>query len=143
MKDYYAALKSKPVLPKVLKGAEVYYFPRMANCEELRPMALTGIKLLLVEPPMTPYTNHMLDEIEAIGRNLSLQPVLAHLDRYCRMLDAPVLFEAVGRGEIFIQVNASFSSTDSGETLHCACWQKEESTCWGQTATTQRSGHPI
>lgn len=108
LKEYYAALKSKPALPKVLKGAEVYYFPGMASCEELRPMALTGTKLLLVEPPVAPFTNRMLDEIEAIGRNLSLKPVLAHLDRYCRMLDAPVLFEAVGRREIFIQVNASF-----------------------------------
>ena len=108
LKEYYASLKNKPALPKVLKGAEVYYFPGMASCEELCPMALTGTKLLLVEPPVAPFTNRMLDEIEAIGRNLALQPVLAHLDRYSRLLDDPTLFDAVAEREILIQVNASF-----------------------------------
>lgn len=108
LKEYYLSLQIKPTLPKVLMGAEVYYFPGMANCEELRPMALTGTKLLLVEPPMAPFTTQMLDEIEAIGRNLKLQPVLAHLDRYCRLLDDPALFDAVAEREILIQVNASF-----------------------------------
>lgn len=108
LKEHYLALKTKPVLPKVLMGAEVYYFPGMASCEELRPMALTDTNLLMVEPPVAPFTTRMLDEIEAIGRNLRLQPVLAHLDRYCRLMDDPAIFDAVTEREILIQVNASF-----------------------------------
>ena len=108
LKDSYGALRNKPLLPKVLTGAEVYYFPGMASCEELRPMELTGTGMLLVEPPAAPFSRRMLDEIEAIGRNLGLQPVIAHLDRYCRMLGDPTLFDAVGEREILVQVNASF-----------------------------------
>ena len=108
LKVYYGALRNKPLLPKVLTGAEVYYFPGMSSCEELRPMELTGTGMLLVEPPVVPFSRRMLDEIEAIGGNLGLQPVMAHLDRYCRLLDAPELFDLVGERDILVQVNASF-----------------------------------
>ena len=108
LKEYYLSLEKKPPLPKVLTGAEVYYFPGMSTCEELRPLELTGTGVLLVEPPVASFTKGMLDEIEAIGRNLKLQPVLAHLDRYCRMLDDPALFDAVAERDILVQVNASF-----------------------------------
>lgn len=108
LKEYYAALKEKPVLPKVWAGAEVYYFPGMATCEELRGMELTGTGLLLIEPPVAPFSRGMLNEIEAIRENLSLQPVIAHLDRYCRLLDDTSLFDAVGERNILVQVNAAF-----------------------------------
>ena len=108
LRCYYSSLERKPKLPKVLAGAEIYYFPGMATCEELRPMGLTETGLLLIEPPMAPFSNRMLDEIEAVGKNLGMKPVIAHLDRFCRVLDDMALFDRVAERDILIQVNASF-----------------------------------
>ena len=50
----------------------------------------------------------MLDEIEAIEGHLGLVPVIAHLDRYCRLLNDFTLFEKLLQRRVLIQVNGSF-----------------------------------
>ena len=95
-------------LPEIHLGAEVYYFPGISTCEDIVPLALGETKLLLVEPPMIPFSSSMLDEIEEIGPNLGLIPVIAHLDRYCRFLRDNTLFDLLSERRVLIQVNASF-----------------------------------
>ena len=109
LREAYMAVKNDfgPV-PKVLPGAEILYFPGMADCEELKPLALGTTGLLLIEPPVATFTASMLDEIEAVGPNLGLVPVVAHLDRYCRLLNDYTLFDLLSERRILIQVNASF-----------------------------------
>lgn len=94
--------------PKLLLGAEVLYYPGMSTTEELRQMGMGNTPLLLVEPPMVPWTEIMLEEIEEIGENLRLIPVIAHMDRYMRMLGDDGLMERVARRKILIQVNGSY-----------------------------------
>ena len=109
LREAYAAVKEElgPV-PKLLPGAEILYFPGLSDCEELRPLALGTTGLLLIEPPVAPFTAAMLDEIEAVGPNLGLVPVMAHLDRYCRLLGDYTLFDLLSERRILVQVNASF-----------------------------------
>ena len=57
---------------------------------------------------MMHWSDTMLDEIEQTGKNLSCVPVIAHIDRYMRMLDDDTLFERVKGRRVLIQVNASF-----------------------------------
>lgn len=99
--------KSNP-LPEIHLGAEVYYFPGISTCDDIKPLALGETKLLLVEPPVAPFSASMLDEIERIGPNLGLIPVIAHLDRYCRFLRDNTLFDILSERRVLIQVNASF-----------------------------------
>ena len=109
LKAAYAAVKEEfGPLPKILPGAEILYFPGLSDCEELRPLALGTTGLLLIEPPVAPFTAAMLDEIEAVGPNLGLVPVMAHLDRYCRLLNDYTLFDLLSERRILVQVNASF-----------------------------------
>lgn len=105
---YCADNKLEDELPKIISGAEVYFFPGMATCDDLKLLTIGNTPLILVEPPMAPFSRNMLDEIEAIGTNLGLVPVVAHLDRYCRMLRDESLFDVVSERRILIQVNASF-----------------------------------
>ena len=109
LRTYYRSLGDASFnIPVIFPGAEVYYFPGIAECEEIVPLALGSTGLLLVEPPMASFTRRMLDEIEAIGANLNLIPVIAHLDRYCRLLKDSSLFELISSRRILIQVNATF-----------------------------------
>ena len=95
-------------IPEIFLGAEIYYFPGIATCDEIIPLALENTGLLLVEPPFIPFSNSMLDEVESIRKNLGLDPVIAHLDRYCRMFRDNTLFEKLAERDILVQVNASF-----------------------------------
>ena len=109
LKNAYTAAKDDlGPIPAILPGAEILYFPGMADCEELKPLALGDTGLLLIEPPVAPFSSAMLDEIEAIEGHLGLVPVIAHLDRYCRLLNDFTLFEKLLQRRVLIQVNGSF-----------------------------------
>jgi protein-tyrosine phosphatase len=103
--------------PEVLLGAEVLYFPGISVAEEIRNLRLEGSPFLLVEPPMIPWSNAILDEIEQCGETLDCIPVVAHLDRYMRILNDYTLFDRMEDREILIQVNASFFLHRSTEEM--------------------------
>ena len=94
--------------PEVRLGAEILYFPGMSEAEELVDLTMEGTPFLLVEPPMMPWSDYMLDEVEQIGDRLKRIPVIAHLDRYMVLLHDDSLFERVRNRKMLIQVNASF-----------------------------------
>ena len=94
--------------PDILLGAEVLYFPGISVAEEMRELCLEGTFFLLVEPPMLPWTDAMLDEIEACVSSLRCIPVIAHIDRYMRLLNAPELLNRVMGRKMLIQANAAF-----------------------------------
>ena len=108
MRGYLFREETEFTLPEIHLGAEIYYFPGISDCEEIRPLALGDTGLVLVEPPVMPFSSALLDEIEAINESLGLVPVLAHLDRYCRLLRDRSLFRTLAQRRILVQVNASF-----------------------------------
>jgi len=95
-------------IPEIVLGAEVLYFPGISVADEVRSLMLTGTPFLLIEPPMMPWSESMLDEIEQCGHSLRCIPVIAHIDRYMRLLRAPDLIDRVSGRRVLIQVNASF-----------------------------------
>ena len=103
-----AAMKNPEDYPQILLGAEVLYFPGISGAEEVKGLRLERFPFLLVEPPMMPWTDDMLDEVEDCGKTLQCVPVIAHIDRYMRILHDQTLFERVSGRKLLIQVNASF-----------------------------------
>ncbi len=94
--------------PKILLGAEILYFPGMSVADELYGLRMGGAPFLLVEPPMMPWSDSMLDEIVLTGTNLHCIPVIAHVDRFMRMLRDNSLIDRVAQRHMLVQVNASF-----------------------------------
>ena len=103
-----AAMENPEDYPQLLLGAEVLYFPGISGAEEVKGLRLEHFPFLLVEPPMMPWTDDMLDEVEDCGKTLQCVPVIAHIDRYMRILHDQTLFERVSGRKLLIQVNASF-----------------------------------
>lgn len=95
-------------LPKILLGAEILYFPGMSGAVELIDLKIEGTPCLLIEPPMAPWTSDMIDEIEQTGINTGYIPVIAHIDRYMRLLGDNTLIDRVTGRRMILQVNASF-----------------------------------
>lgn len=105
---YESLIEQSGDLPRIHLGAEVLYFPGMSQAKELKMLTLGRGPLLLVEPPMLPWTDYMLDEIEETGTNLRCVPVIAHVDRYLRVLEDPTVFDRLRGRKLLAQVNASF-----------------------------------
>ena len=96
------------VFPEIYLGAEIYFFPGMSVAEELVQLSMGPTPFMIIEPPMIPWRNSILDEIEQTGENLHRIPVVAHVDRYMRILRDPTLFDRLADRRMLIQVNASF-----------------------------------
>lgn len=94
--------------PEIQLGAELLFFPGMSGAAELSRLKMGNTKSILIEPPMCPWTEAMLNEIEQTGANLKCVPVIAHIDRYMRYLKDNTLFDRVRGRRILVQVNAGF-----------------------------------
>ena len=94
-------------VPRVLLGAEVRYYQGISRLEGLKDLRIQGSKLLLLEMPMTKWTQSMVRElIEMAGRS-SIRIVLAHVERYFD-LQKPGVWDQLAANGILFQVNASF-----------------------------------
>lgn len=102
-----AMAQSGEAYPQLLVGAEVLYFPGIGDAEEIPQLKIQGTNAILVEPPMAPWRDSMLDEIASLAGH-GCQPVIAHVDRYMRLLGEDDLIDrALDRG-MLVQVNASY-----------------------------------
>ncbi len=102
------ALRDETGIPEIVLGAEVLYFPGISVADEIRGLRIGDSPFLLIEPPMMPWSEAMLDEIEQCGPSLRCIPVIAHIDRYIRMFRSPELIDRVRDRRVLIQVNAGF-----------------------------------
>ena len=68
--------------PRILLGAEVLYYPGIANMEELPSLCLEGTRLLLLEMPFEPWTGYMTREVSDLARRGDVQLLMAHIERY-------------------------------------------------------------
>lgn len=102
------AMAQEEGLPTVLLGAEVYAFEGMSECDELRRLTLAGGDTLLVEMPMTTWSDRLLEELLGIQQKLGLVPVVAHIDRYLHRFNARRLMMRLVGLPVFLQANSSF-----------------------------------
>lgn len=100
------AMEGRPGLPRLRLGAEVYYFRGVSAIENLESLCLEGTNLLLLEMPFSPWTDRMLQEVEAI-RQTGLQPVAAHIERYMSIQSRKTMSRFFDL-DVLIQCNASF-----------------------------------
>lgn len=95
-------------MPRILRGAEILYFPGISGASELACLALENTNCVLVEPPWDEWTSDMLDEIEEMGDRMDLIPVVAHIDRYMDMFDDWTIADQIYERRMLAQVNAAF-----------------------------------
>ena len=103
-----AMLFSEEIYPDVILGAEVLYFPGISEAEEIEQLRIENTRCILIEPPMAPWSEDMLDDIQYMGENMNLQPVIAHVDRYMSVLKDAALIDRVLRRNMIVQVNGTY-----------------------------------
>ena len=96
--------------PEIRLGAEVRYYQGISRMTDLKALRIEGSKLLLLEMPMTSWTEYMVRELVELSGKSSIRIVLAHVDRYLN-LQKQAVWERIHDSGILIQANASFFTT--------------------------------
>ena len=93
--------------PLIRLGAEVRYYPGISRLERLKDLCIEDSNLLLLEMPMSRWTESMLRELAELSGRDGLCIVLAHIDRYLSLQKREVWGRLLECG-ILMQTNASF-----------------------------------
>lgn len=103
-----AFLEEKGDLLPIVLGAEVYYYPGMSDSDALKQLTFGHSPYILVEMPMSPWTDAMFRELAQIREKQGLIPVVAHVDRYIRPLRQHGIPARLEKMPVLVQANASF-----------------------------------
>ena len=102
------ALAQEPPLPQIHLGAEVYFFPGISDCEQLRELTIDTNGYILIEMPLSPWTDRMYRELQDIHYKQGLMPIVAHVDRYIRPFKTYDIPNRLAELPVLVQANASF-----------------------------------
>lgn len=95
-------------LPQLSVGAEVYFFPGMADSDALRELTIEKNGCIILEMPQLPWTETMYREIEGIAVKQGITPIMAHVDRYVRPFQTTGMMNRLADLPVLVQANANF-----------------------------------
>ena len=104
----FSELKSylKPEHPEILLGAEVKYYRGIGHLEGLESLCIEGTRLLLLEMPISRWTEYTVRELEELTSSQKVTLILAHVER-CIKYQTTDIMERLYESGILMQVNAS------------------------------------
>ena len=116
----YSSLKSKltEAMPQIILGAEVCFYPGIGNLENLKDLCISGTNLLLLEMPLSQWTEHTVNEVIGLADSGEYTVVLAHVERYIKFQHSGVL-EKMAESGILMQINASCINRFSTKRKAC------------------------
>lgn len=92
---------------KIIRGAEVKYYPGISRMEGLDRLTIEGTRLLLLEMPMTKWTDFTVRELMELSNIGELRIIMAHIERYIGFANGKAIENLCDSGAL-MQVNASF-----------------------------------
>ncbi len=94
-------------LPKILLGAEVKYYPGISRLEGLEKLKIQGTNSLLLEMPISQWTEYTVRELAELASSKKINVMLAHIERYMPLQSKEIWYRLLDEG-ILMQVNASY-----------------------------------
>lgn len=92
-------------LPEILLGAEVRYYNGISHLKDIEKLAIGDTRLLLLEMPMSKWTEYSVDEIFQLSNYHNLIIVLAHVERYL-FAQTNTIKQKLLHSDILMQSNA-------------------------------------
>lgn len=93
--------------PEILLGAEVRYYQGICRMDGLKELRIEGSKILLLEMPMSSWTEYIIRELIEMSGRSSVKIVLAHMERYLTLQTQDTWNRILECG-ILMQANANF-----------------------------------
>lgn len=97
----------KEGLPRVILGAEVSYYPGIERLKGIRSLTAGESDLLLLEMPISVWTEYTVKELVDLTTTKNLTVVLAHAERYLGLQSLKTI-ELLNDSGILRQYNADF-----------------------------------
>lgn len=94
-------------MPRILLGAEVKYYPGISRMTGLERLAIENTSLLLLEMPISKWTEYTVRELIEISSSRGITVILAHMERYFLMQGAETQRRILESG-VLMQANSSF-----------------------------------
>ena len=112
-----AAMGSIENVPQLSVGAEVRIFDGISQSEFLSELAISGTNCILIEMPMPPWSDSLLQELAQIRYQRDLIPIVAHIDRYISPFRTKGIPEALAKLPVLVQASGSFFTNRSTKNL--------------------------
>lgn len=93
-------------IPKIIAGAEVYYFPGIGQAHMLQELCVEGTELLLLEMPFVQWTEEMLKQVRQIIDQQRLTVILAHVERFYEFQKRKKIWNEIIHLPLYVQVNS-------------------------------------
>lgn len=93
--------------PKIILGAEVKYYPGISRMSDLKRLKIENTGLLLLEMPVSRWTDYTVEELEELACLGGLKIILAHVERYLPYQSSDIFARLSGSG-LLMQVNATY-----------------------------------
>ena len=129
-------------LPKLLLGAEVYFFPGISESEILHKLTIGETHTILIEMPMAHWTDGMYRELEGIRSKQGLIPVVAHIDRYIAPFATHGIPGKLAQLPVLVQANAEFFIKKSTRALAMKLLKADHIHLLGSDAHNMQSRTP-
>lgn len=113
-------------VPSLGIGAEVYYFNGIADSDALLELTINKKRYILIEMPMSDWTDRMYRDLEGIWIKQGLMPVIAHIDRYISPFHSRGILERLEHMPVLIQANANFFIDSSTRRMALKMLKKEK-----------------
>lgn len=91
---------------RILRSAEVYYFPGMGNASQLKELTIEDTDLFMLEMPFVQWTKEILEDLKLLIYRQKFSVVLVHLERYYGFQKKKEIWEEVLDLPCMVQLNA-------------------------------------
>lgn len=103
-------------LPKILKGAEVLLSIDTPQLPDLEKLCIEGTRYILIELPYVNWSEWVYEALYTILAHRGLIPILAHIERYERVVSDISKINRLLEMDVVVQMNA-YSLTGSKKAL--------------------------
>lgn len=95
-------------LPELKIGAEVYFFKGISASDAISELTIDSGRCILVEMPVSPWTDFMYRELEDLYVKRGILPIVAHVDRYISRFHTYGIPKRLSELPVLVQANAEF-----------------------------------
>lgn len=93
-------------IPRILQGAEVLLSVDTPSLEGLERLCIEGTKYILIELPYTNWAPWVYEALYTIQAKHGLRPIIAHMERYEKLLSSIEKVNKLVEMDVIIQMNA-------------------------------------
>lgn len=106
-----------PDLPEIKIGAEVYFYRGISDSDAITELTIDSKRCILIEMPVSPWTDSMYRELEGLYVKRGLTPIIAHVDRYLGRFRTFGIPKRLSELPVLVQANAEFFLNQSSSAM--------------------------